>query len=439
VLCAIRILWNDLKGLLMVWFAGIGRRAALLLKVAATLSFVGIGAPCMAAEPIKVGFSMPLTGGLASGGKAALLTIQIWAEGVNQKGGLLGRPVKLVYYDDQSSPAAVPGIYTKLIEIDAVDLLVSSYGTALQVPAIPLAMRNKRVMMGMVGVASNKQFNYTGFFQISPAGPEPSLEFSRGFFETAMAQTPKPTTLAIVGTDVELSKVAIDGAREWAKRLDLKIVYDKTYPPNVVDLSPVIQAVQATKPELVYVASFPTDTGNFIRAVHEVGFRPKMLGGGLTGLQYAALKTQLGDMLNGLVNYEFYAPEASMDFPSVKSFLAEYQKRAAAEGVDPLGFYIPPVVYAAMQILQKGVEDVGSLDQMAIAADIHSKEFETIVGKISFGPGGEWTKGRYLLTQYQNVKGNGLDQFRSSGVNVIVYPPEFKSGNFVYPFAPTVQ
>jgi branched-chain amino acid transport system substrate-binding protein len=424
----------------MVSFATVGRTAfARMLQCIATVVGVVVGSQCMAAEPIKIGFSMPLTGGLASGGKAALLSIQIWAEGINEKGGLLGRPVKLVYYDDQSSPAAVPGIYTKLIEIDGVDLLVSSYGTALQVPAIPLAMRNKRVMMGMVGVASNKQFNYTGFFQISPAGPEPQLEFSRGFFETAMAQTPKPTTLALVGADVELSKVALDGAREWAKRHDLKIVYDKTYPPNVVDLSPVIQAVQATKPELVYVASFPTDTGNFVRAVHEVGFRPKMLGGGLTGLQYAALKTQLGDMLNGLVNYEFYAPEPTMESASVKAFLAEYQKRAVKEGVDPLGFYIPPVVFAAMQVLQKGVENVGSLDQMAIAADIHAKEFDTIVGKISFGPGGEWTKGRYLLTQYQNVRGNGLEQFQSAGRNVIVYPSQFKSGDFIYPFAPTVK
>jgi branched-chain amino acid transport system substrate-binding protein len=424
----------------MVSIVTVGSRALKrLLQCAAAVVGLFVGSQCLAAEPIKIGFSMPLTGGLASGGKAALLSIQIWAEGVNEKGGLLGRPVKLVYYDDQSSPAAVPGIYTKLIEIDGVDLLVSSYGTALQVPAIPLAMRNKRVMMGMVGVASNKQFNYPGFFQISPAGPEPHLEFSRGFFETAMAQTPKPTTLALVGTDVELSKVALDGAREWAKRHNLKIVYDKTYPPNVVDLSPVIQAIQATKPDLVYVASFPTDTGNFIRAVHEVGFRPKMLGGGLTGLQYAALKTQLGDMLNGLVNYEFYAPEPTMESPSIKAFLAEYQKRAAKEGVDPLGFYIPPVVFAAMQVLQKAVENVGSLDQMAIAADIHAKEFDTIVGKISFGPGGEWSKGRYLLTQYQNVKGNDLDQFRSSGKNVIVYPPQFKSGEFVYPYAPTVK
>lgn len=400
---------------------------------------LGVTGSAQAADPLKVGFSMPLTGALASSGKAALLAIQIWAEDVNAKGGLLKRPVQLVYYDDQSSPAAIPGIYTKLIEIDKVDFIVSSYGSGLMIPAIPLAQRRGLALMGMVGVAANRQFKYDGFFQISPGGPEPELEFSRGFFEVAMAQHPKPASVAIVGVDLEIGQVAMGGAREWAKRLGLKVVYDKSYPANIVDLSPVVRAVQATQPDLVFVASFPSDTGNFVRSVHDLNFRPKMMGGGMIGLQYAALKTQLGESLNGLVNYEFYSPEPTMQVAGIGEFLSKYQGRAAKQGVDPLGFYVPPFVYAAMQVLEQGVESVGRNDQKAIAAHIRKTEFNTVVGKISFGPEGEWTRGRYLLTQYQNVKGNGLDQFRAAGTNVILSPPEFKSGSVIYPYAPTVK
>ena len=95
-------------------------------------------AAAQAAEPIKIGFSMELTGPFAVVGKTGLLAFKIWEDEVNAEGGLLGRPVKLVYYDDQSNPSLVPAIYTKLIEIDKVDLLISSYGTNLVAPAMPV-------------------------------------------------------------------------------------------------------------------------------------------------------------------------------------------------------------------------------------------------------------------------------------------------------------
>src|SRR5260370_41776064 len=128
-----------------------------------------------AAEPIKVGFGMALTGGLAGNGKAALIAIQIWAEEVNAKGGLLGRPVQLVYYDDQTNPATVPGIYTKLLDIDKVDLVISGYGTNLEAPAMPIIMQHGMTMMGLFGLAVSDQFHYDRFFQIQPNGPNAKI------------------------------------------------------------------------------------------------------------------------------------------------------------------------------------------------------------------------------------------------------------------------
>jgi branched-chain amino acid transport system substrate-binding protein len=102
--------------------------------------FRHIGAPARAAEPIKIGFSMPLTGGLAGGGKSVILAFELWKEDINAKGGLIGRPVELVYYDDQSTPSQVPGIYSKLLDIDKVDFVISSYATNQIAPAMPIVI-----------------------------------------------------------------------------------------------------------------------------------------------------------------------------------------------------------------------------------------------------------------------------------------------------------
>src|SRR5437016_763720 len=138
-------------------FRGVG------LLLAATV--LGLTArPAAAAEPIKIGFGMALTGGLAANGKPALLAMQIWEEDINAKGGLLGRPVKLIYYDDQTNPASVPGIFTKLLEVDKVDIVVGDYGTNMLAPAMPVVIQHKMTFFGLFGLDVNKEFHYPKYF-----------------------------------------------------------------------------------------------------------------------------------------------------------------------------------------------------------------------------------------------------------------------------------
>src|SRR5882724_7866291 len=170
----------------------------------AALALVGIcRPPAQAAQPVRIGFGMALTGGLAANGKAALLAMEIWRDEVNKNGGLLGRPVEFVYYDDQTKPASVPGIYTKLLDVDGVDFVVSGYGTNLIAPAMPIVIERNLVFMALFGLANNEKLNHPYYFQIMPAGPEPAKEFSKAFFELAAAQNPKLRTAALVGADAE--------------------------------------------------------------------------------------------------------------------------------------------------------------------------------------------------------------------------------------------
>ena len=399
----------------------------------------GAWTPAAAQQPIRIGFGMALTGGLAANGKAALMAMQIWAEDVNKKGGILGRKVELVYYDDQTKPATVPGIYTKLLDVDKVDFVVSGYGTNLIAPAMPIVMERGLVFMGLFGLANNEKFKYHGYFQIMPAGPNPAVDWSQGFFEIAAKQTPKPTTVALVGADAEYPHNALAGAREQVKRFGLKIVYDSTYPPATVDYTPIARAIKAANPDVVFVASYPPDSVGMVLAAHEVGLTPKLFGGGMVGLQFAAFMTKLGPKMNGIVNYDFWVPEPTLKFPGIEEFLRKYQAKAKEAGVDPLGHYLPPWAYAYVQVLGQAIEATKSLDQKKVMEHIRTNTFDTIVGKVKFGPNGEWATSRVLQIQFQNVTGTDIEQFMKPGKRVVLYPAQWKSGALIYPYAKAKQ
>jgi len=392
------------------------------------------------ADPIKIGFGMALTGGLSANGKPALLALQIWKDDVNKRGGLLGRQVELIFYDDQTNPATIPGIYSKLLDVDKVDLIISGYGTNLIAPLLPIAMERKLTLIGMFGLANNEKYQYPNYFQIQPAGPDPQTSTAIGFFELAAKQNPKPQTVALVGADAEYPQNALVGARELVKKFGFKTVYDKTYPPNTTDYTPIVRAIKATNADIVFVASYPPDSVGMLRAAHEVGLQPKMFGGGMVGLMFTSIMTSMGPMLNGVVNYDFWAPEPPMlAFAGIKEFLKEYQARAEKEKMDPLGYYLPPYSYAVGQVLGQAVEAVKSLDQQKIADHIRATEFNTVVGKIKFGKNGEWAKGRTLMVQYQKIQGNGIEQFRGAGTKPVLWPDELKSGNIIYPYASALK
>jgi branched-chain amino acid transport system substrate-binding protein len=179
---------------------------------------------------------------------------------------------------------------------------------------------------------------------------------------------------------------------------------------------------------MVFTGSYTADTSGLLRAALEGHLRTKMFGGAMVGTQLAAVKAAFGEQLNGLVAYELYAPEPTMTFAGIGELIAKYRKRAVAEKVDLLGDYMPPFIHAAMQVLEQAVSAVASLDEAKLADHLHKAKFSTIVGDVQFGADGEWAEGRILTTQFQNVKGNGLEQFDKPGTQVVLYPKQFKSG-----------
>ena len=410
-------------------------RPTVLKRLAAAAALILVAAlPASAQEPIKIGFGMSLTGPLAANGKMSLVAMQIWESDVNAAGGLLGRPVKLVYYDDQSKPAEVPAIYSKLLDVDKVDLIVSGYASTQIAAAMPVAIARKKLFVSLFGTATNDAFKYDKYFAMIPNGPTPKPAFTRGFFKVAEAQKPKPETIALAYADAEFGQNACEGARENAKASGFNVVYDKSYPPGTVDFTPIVRAIQARNPDLLVICSYPLDTVGLIKAINELGFKPKMWGGAMVGLQATAFKTQLGPLLNGVVNFETWLPVKTMEFPGSMELLKKYQERAPAAGTDPLGYYMPVWAYADLQVLGQAIAATKSLDDETLATYLHQATFKTVVGDVKFGPLGEWAEERTLAAQFQNIKSNSIDEFRDTRTEVIVYPPQFKTGEPIYPY-----
>lgn len=408
--------------------------ARMLRRWTAIVTALALVAPALTSDaqeqkPIRIGFSIAQTGPLSAGGKPGLLGLQIWRDDVNARGGLLGRPVELVVYDDQGNPALTPGIYTKLVDVDKVDLLIGPYGTNPTAPVMPLVKRRDLLLFGNFALEANAQLHHDKYFNIQPWAL--AKDFAASFLQLTKPLGAK--TIAILAADAEFSQVAATGVRQELKDYGLELVYDQNYPPSTVDFSSMIRALRAKKPDVVFVASYPSDSAAIIRAANEIGLGDsvKLFGGGMVGLQYASLMEALGSQLTGVVNYHVWAPEKTMEFPGVRDFLARYQDRAKQANVDPLGFYLPPFDYAIGELLAQAVTATKSLDHKALAKYLREHEVKTIVGPVRFGANGEWASPRIIYVQFRSIEDKNLEQFRKPGKQVIVAPEAFKTGEVV--------
>jgi branched-chain amino acid transport system substrate-binding protein len=373
-----------------------------------------------------------MTGGLAGGGKASLLGIEIWRDDINARGGLLGRKVELVVYDDKSSASETPAIYSKLLDVDKVDLLFAPYATVPTAPIMPLVKQRGMLLIGNFSFQVNSKVGHDMYFNNAPWGPADA--WASAFLD--LGQKTGGKTVALLTADQEFAQNLAKTAREVATSRNMPIVFDQAYPPNTVEFSSIIRALKATKPDIVYVASYPPDSAGILRAVNEIGIGDsvKLFGGGMVGLQFGPVMENLGSLLNGVVNFNTWLPEPAMYFDGTKAFFDTYAKRAVEAKVDPLGYYLAPFGYASGQLIEEAVKATGSLDQKTLAKYLREHEIKTIVGPIAFSADGERKETATLQAQFRGIVDKNLDQFRKAGKQVILFPEKLKSGDLVGPF-----
>ena len=186
--------------------------------------------------------------------------------------------------------------------------------------------------------------------------------------------------------------------------------------------------------DIVYIGAYPPDNVGIVRAANEIGLNPKMFGGAMIGMLITPIKVQLGPITNGLVIVETFVPSPKLQFEGLDSVMQRYQAKAGELKTDPLGYAFVPIGYGAGQILAQAVTETKSLDHDKLTAYMKATTFNTVVGDVKFAADGEWTKARQLTTQFQNVEPNNLDQFRTGAKQPILWPPEYKSGETIYPY-----
>ncbi len=385
--------------------------------------------------PIRIGYCLSLTGPLASNGNTARLAHRIWEQNVNRAGGLLGRQVEMVCIDDATNPKLVPDIYKRLLDVEKVDLLIGGYGDNSVAPAMPLVMERQRYLVGLMALAVNASLNYPNYFVMIPTGPRPVEALTEGFFSLAANQSPKPQTMAILAADAPFSKAPVQGAKAHAEKHGFKLVSEMLYPLSAADLSSFIRDLQPVNPDILFLCAYLNDSAALLRAIDAVGLAPKMVGGAMIGPQNGAIKAQLGPLLNGLVNYEYWLPVPKMMYPGVADMIAEYQSLAEGTGADPLGYYVAPQAYAQMQVVEQAIVGTKSLDDAKLAEFTRATSFKTVVGDVKFGPGGGWSEARVLTVQYQNIRSTGLADFKEPGTQAVVGPSSLASGALIYPYA----
>jgi branched-chain amino acid transport system substrate-binding protein len=388
----------------------------------------------MNTSPLRIGYCLSLTGALASNGKTAQLAHQIWQENVNKNGGLLDRPVELICLDDQTNPNLVADIYKRLIDVEKVDLVVGGYGDSSVAPAMPLVIERKKFFLGLMALAVNAKFHYPQYFVMIPTGPHPNLALTEGFFQIAGQQNPKPETVAILVADAPFSQSPTQGAKENLARQGMRVISESKYPLSTKDFSPYMEELKKLNPDVIFLCSYINDSIGLVKAINAAGLSPKFVGGAMIGPQNGMVKAELGPLLNGLVNYEYWLPVPSLLNPQIQSFIATYQSRAEKAGADPLGYYVAPQAYAQMQVLEQAIKAVGSFDDTALSAYTQESTFETVVGKVKFGEGGGWARPRVLTVQFQNIENNNISEFKKPNTQAVVYPSEIASANVIYPY-----
>jgi branched-chain amino acid transport system substrate-binding protein len=169
--------------------------------------------------------------------------------------------------------------------------------------------------------------------------------------------------------------------------------------------------------------------------VDVLGLTPNIIGGAMIGPQNGEVKSELGPLLNGVVNYEYWLPAPKMMYPGIGEMIKEYQARAGAVGADPLGYYVAPQAYAQMQIVEQAISGIASLDDEGLARFTREKTFSTILGDVKFGTGGTWSEARVLQVQYRDIPDNDLSNFKDTRTQAVVWPSQFASQTLIYPYA----
>jgi branched-chain amino acid transport system substrate-binding protein len=372
-------------------------------------------------EPITIGASLPLTGEFSQPGGAAKRGYDVWVELVNEKGGILGRQVRLIVLDDASEQNTVVADYNRLITRDKVDLLLGTFSSLLNLPASAVAERNRMLYVEPAGGAPalfERGFRYLFFAQQATA-PHQADVFVDWINSLPADQQPK--TAAYPTQDDPFAKPVIDTMRKALEQAGVRTVYSTTYPPETANFDTIANAIKARKPDLVAQGAVFEDGVGLVRSLVKAGFSPKTLfqtSAPSNSDQYAK---GVGEANTEGVFYTVsWSPEAT--YPLNQEFVQRYQRKfnqiPEEDAAD---------AFAAAQVLQAAAEGVGEINQDKMADWLRANQVDTILGPLRWDQTGA-PQSDFLLAQWQNGKSEiVLPKDVATTDSVVLPKPDWKS------------
>src|SRR3989441_3963761 len=388
-------------------------KAPTALAVALALAVGGV-MPATAQGPIRIGASLSLTGTYAKLGKNQHEGYQLCIKELNAKGGLLGRKLDLVMYDDQSLPPTAVRLYEKLITEDKVDAVMGPYSSPVSEAAVNVTEKYKKVMVAPLAATTSifKKGRKYIFMVISPA--EGYLE---GLVDMAAKRGLK--TVAVVNEDTLFSKAAASGAVELAKKKGMQVVFTEAYPKGNTDFSALLTKLKAANPDVLAASTYFDDAVAVTRQMKELNVNPKMYGitvGGDLPEFYDLLK-QNAEYIYGATQWEEALP-----YPGNKEFVEAYRKEFGREPV-----YHSAAGYAGCVIYLEAIKRAGSLDADRVREVLLKLETKTAFGDYKVDADGFQVAHKMITTQWQE------------GKKVIVWPDELSTGKARFPMPPLSQ
>jgi branched-chain amino acid transport system substrate-binding protein len=385
-------------------------RVSFTLAAIVAITFTGSPAARAQQKPIVIGASLSLSGIFADGGKYTLEGYQLWVDQQNAKGGLLGRPLELNYYDDQSDPATGIRLYEKLITEDHVDVIVGPYGTAITAPAASVAERYQMPMIcpQTADVAMFRRGSKNIFQGLGPV-----QTYLYGVMEIAREHGLKK--VAVIGGDTAFPHSLADAVPELARGFGQSIVYQEYYPGKASDFAAVVQKTRAAEPDLVLAMAFPTDSIGLLRQLKQANYAPKMFyeAIGPSDPQFGA---NAGNDANGVFSVTAWDPDQPT--PANRAFISAY-KAAFHRNPD----YHSASSFSALSVVGAAIQKNGSLDKDKLRTSLATMSMPTLLGTYRVDPrtGIQLGYTSYII-QWQN------------GKQVVVYPRNVSRQKSIYPF-----
>lgn len=384
------------------------------MLVRAILSFllsVFFGLQLAAAEPVKVGFSIAKTGLFAAAADSQLKTYEFWKEEVNAKGGIdvkgTKRPVAFVYYDDQSNPGKAVEIYTKLITDEKVDLLLAPFGTPTHVAIVGVTERYQFPVIGNTAVSMKlRTINPGNMWFVTGVMPD-----RLGQSVVELLAKRQFRSVALLANQLPLSLETKSALLPALQKAGIEIKVNEEYPPSITDMTSMLSAVKAAKPDAVLVLSYPADSATYLRQAREIGIAApfQFLQVGPTETSFAK---QFGSATNGIVTMGHWSPKRP-EWSKAQPFFDAYQKKYG----EPPDFLDSALTYVSCEVLEQAVKKAG-LDRAALRAEIAGDTFDTINGKINF----TGVENRSTPAGLLQIQGDHME---------LIWPETIKTADFV--------